>query len=174
LRGYTVLEHGKEKGKRDRGIDLIATKENETILIQCKNWKASSKYRIRHQEVKKLRAEARDFLEDNNEYITKSMKLLFVLAEDCVHHSAKHHLEDIKSKGKKVDIEIISIASAELEIAKSLDILVNNRQSCPRCKEGYLVQRELKNNKFKDKYQSKDFLGCSRYPKCRYSEALIS
>lgn len=37
-KGYEVILHGVLEGRIDYGIDLIAKKENETILIQCKNW----------------------------------------------------------------------------------------------------------------------------------------
>jgi len=169
-RGYIVEENGKDKGKKDGGIDLIAFKDNETVLIQCKNWKSTSKYKIRHDELKKLRAEGRDFLEEHKEYVVSDMKLLFVLAEDCVHPSAKHHLEDIKNKGKKVDIEIIPIFNAKKEIKDTLDIIIRDRKVCPRCNKGYLVSRSLKNKKYQGKHKQEDFLGCSRFPKCKYSE----
>ncbi|MDL1957373.1 MAG: restriction endonuclease [Candidatus Desulfofervidus auxilii] len=172
-RGYTLFENGKNKGKKDGGIDLVASKANETILIQCKNWKSTSKYKIRHDEIKKLRAEGRDFLEEHKEYVAANMKLLFVLAEDCVHPSAKHHLEDIKNKGKKVDIEIIPIFNAEKEIKESLDIVIEDRKKCPKCNQGYLVPRTLKNKKYQGKYKQENFLGCSRFPKCKYSEDIV-
>jgi len=45
---------------------------------------------------------------------------------------------------------------------------------CPRCKEGKLVKRKGKSKKASDKYQSNEFLGCSRFPKCRYTEEIKS
>jgi len=44
------------------------------------------------------------------------------------------------------------------------------KKSCPRCKEGELIVRESK--KENSKYKNKKFLGCSRFPKCRYTEEL--
>jgi len=41
---------------------------------------------------------------------------------------------------------------------------------CPRCGQGTLVERKPKTIKAKEKYGDKGFLGCSRYPKCRYKE----
>ncbi|MCV2884350.1 restriction endonuclease [Aestuariibacter sp. AA17] len=41
--GYTVAEHGLEKGFNDGGIDLIAEKGGESIFIQCK-YAYSSKF----------------------------------------------------------------------------------------------------------------------------------
>lgn len=169
-RGYTVLEHGKLKGKKDGGIDIVATKENETILIQCKDWKKSSTYRIREDELKKFRTDCRDFIRDNMEYKSTKTQLLYVLAEDCVHKSAKYHLEERKAKGDKIDIEIIPIFNAEKEIKESLDVIIEDRKKCPKCNQGYLVPRTLKNKKYQGKHKQENFLGCSRFPKCKYSE----
>jgi restriction system protein len=47
--GYNVAYRGIENGKLDGGIDLIAVKENEIILIQCKYWK---KRKIDHTVVR--------------------------------------------------------------------------------------------------------------------------
>lgn len=42
-KGYNVIEYGLEKGFNDEGIDVIAKKDNEILLIQCKNWKGSKR-----------------------------------------------------------------------------------------------------------------------------------
>ena len=44
-KGYKVEYHGIKKGFEDLGIDLICTKSDETLLIQCKNWKKESSIR---------------------------------------------------------------------------------------------------------------------------------
>lgn len=44
-----------------------------------------------------------------------------------------------------------------------------NMPKCPRCEEGNLVKRKRKSKKFGDQYQSEEFLGCNRFPKCRYT-----
>lgn len=41
-KGYTVEYHGIKYGFNDLGIDLICKKDDETLLIQCKNWRQSS------------------------------------------------------------------------------------------------------------------------------------
>ncbi|CAA6799967.1 MAG: Unknown protein [uncultured Sulfurovum sp.] len=43
---------------------------------------------------------------------------------------------------------------------------------CPRCKSGTLVKRKRKSKKNKDKYHSNEFMGCSRFPKCRYVQEI--
>ena len=45
-KGYTVNLNGVKKGFDDEGIDLICTKNGETLLIQCKNW---AKEKIIHE-----------------------------------------------------------------------------------------------------------------------------
>ena len=43
-------------------------------------------------------------------------------------------------------------------------------KGCPRCKEGTLVKRKRKSKKFGTQYESDEFFGCNRFPKCRYTE----
>ena len=42
--GYHVIYHGATKGKKDLGRDIIATKDSNTIVIQCKFWSQKKKY----------------------------------------------------------------------------------------------------------------------------------
>lgn len=43
---------------------------------------------------------------------------------------------------------------------------------CPKCKEGRLIVKQIKSKKAKEKYGNDEFIGCDRYPKCRYTESL--
>ena len=43
---------------------------------------------------------------------------------------------------------------------------------CPRCKEGTLVKRKRKSKKYGEKYQSDEFYGCGRFPKCKYTQEI--
>jgi ssDNA-binding Zn-finger/Zn-ribbon topoisomerase 1 len=45
-------------------------------------------------------------------------------------------------------------------------------KKCPRCKEGELVKRTRKSKKFGTQYKSNEFLGCDKFPKCRYTEEI--
>ena len=47
----------------------------------------------------------------------------------------------------------------------------NTERLCPRCSEGKLVVKKIKSKKAQEKYNSEEFIGCSRYPKCRYTES---
>jgi len=62
-KGYIVDERG---GFNDGGIDLIAHKKNETLLIQCKNWSTNHKYKVREKEVKEFYGACNFYIEENN------------------------------------------------------------------------------------------------------------
>ena len=59
--------------------------------------------------------------------------------------------------------------SQKSPIQKAEKVENTNILKCPRCQEGDLVKRKRKSKKFGDQYQSDEFLGCSRFPKCRYT-----
>ncbi|MEA2028232.1 MAG: restriction endonuclease [Campylobacterota bacterium] len=66
-KGYTIWEHGADKGLKDMSIDIIAKRNKELLLIQCKNWNEKNKYRIKQKDIKALRADARDFVKLNRD-----------------------------------------------------------------------------------------------------------
>jgi len=57
------------------------------------------------------------------------------------------------------------------KIAKEKET-ITTEQICPRCKEGKLLKRVRKNGNNTSKYKSNEFLGCSKFPKCRYTQEL--
>lgn len=81
--GYAVIERGKTLGRKDGGIDLIAKKENQTILIQCKNRKS----KIKHIDIQKFLFETDKFIEENK--ITEEVELLYVIANDVLDRGTK-------------------------------------------------------------------------------------
>lgn len=63
------------------------------------------------------------------------------------------------------------------EPVESQHVQVHHEESsaekqCPRCNEGVLVKRKRKSKKFGTQYESDEFLGCNRFPKCRYTEEI--
>lgn len=85
--GYEVEYRGIKLGKKDGGIDLIARKETETILIQCKNWKGNIK--IKQTDIRKFYGDCSKYIEDHllsrdevqYRYIIPSRELLDYQAE---------------------------------------------------------------------------------------------
>jgi restriction system protein len=86
--GYHVREHGKEMGKKDAGIDLIATNHKEAIMIQCKNWRAGSKYTINHESISSFVGKVEMFLKKNTEYQQYEIKRIFTVSEEILDKSA--------------------------------------------------------------------------------------
>ncbi len=71
---------------------------------------------------------------------------------------------DYKSKYK--------IKKENIEEVQNIKPINNEEIKCPKCENGILIKRELKNKKYQEKYSNNEFLGCSNYPKCRHSQAL--
>lgn len=93
--GYKVKEHGLINGRADSGIDVIAMKDKEITLIQCKNWKENRKYKVDHNLLKAFIGNTTNFLEKNkNKAEGYSIKRLFVTSNDVLDSSAKYFLRD--------------------------------------------------------------------------------
>jgi len=93
--GYQTKPFGILHGKKDKGIDVIIKKNKEITLIQCKNWKANSRYKIRHIELKEFLGNTTAFLDkykDRAEGYT--IKRLFVTSNDVLDDSARYFLRD--------------------------------------------------------------------------------
>jgi len=93
--GYQTKPFGILNGKKDKGIDIIIKKNKEITLIQCKNWKADSKYKIKHKDLKEFIGNTTIFLENRAKeaegYIIKKM---FITSNDILDNSAKEFLKE--------------------------------------------------------------------------------
>jgi hypothetical protein len=75
---------------------------------------------------------------------------------------------------KKFKIKKESIEKSTVTIDENPDkniILGNKKRVCPRCNDGELVIKNGKSKKSQEKYATSEFIGCCRYPKCRYTES---
>ncbi len=113
--GCHVIEHGKEKGVKDGGIDLIAKLGNEVILIQCKDWNENNSHKIDHKDIKVLRTDANDFLEKNPIYKNYEIKLRYTLSGDFLHKSAEKYMEECK---EDISCEIIKPTYRREELSR--------------------------------------------------------
>lgn len=96
--GYTVAEHGKINGVADRSIDLILKKEREVTLVQCKNYKADTRYRIDHEKIKAFVGETAFYLQDNPMYESYALKRLYVVSNPVLEQSAIHFINSHPDK----------------------------------------------------------------------------
>ncbi len=89
--GYTVTEHRKEI-TIDEGIDLIAKKDDEVILIKCKDLNANHLDSIDNKDIKVLRIDVYDFLDKNPLFKTYQIKIKYILSGNFIENSAKKYL----------------------------------------------------------------------------------
>ena len=90
-KGYQVIFHGLEKGKKDKGIDLICTKDNTIILIQCKNWKAQGR-KIKHTHLKEFLGNCTVYEKEKN-LLNNDIQRIFITSNYILDKCAKKYLE---------------------------------------------------------------------------------
>ena len=104
--GYSVIEHGKEQGVKDGGIDIIAKKEKELLFIQCKDWNIKNKYRIGKKEIQYTRMNVRDYIEKKPLYKSYDWKIVYITSDNILSKSAlyiiKEHKDEISSRVLKM------------------------------------------------------------------------
>jgi len=89
--GYEVINNF-EKGKNDEGIDLIAKKKEELLLIQCKNWELPV---ISHREIKEFLGNCYLFLYKHKEYRKfKKVRRIYITSNSNLDSSAKYLLKN--------------------------------------------------------------------------------
>ena len=96
--GYTVAEHGKINGVKDQSIDLILKRDNEVILVQCKNYKADTTYKINHEKIKAFVGETAFYLQDNPIYEGYELKRLYVVSNPVLDKSAINFINNHTDK----------------------------------------------------------------------------
>lgn len=158
LLGYTVTETG--GGGPDGGIDLKLTRDTETFLVQCKQWKA---YKVSVNVVRELygvmaaqgvaggfvvtsgvfTADARSFVQGRNIELIDGPALKKMI--DAVKQSKKRWVASTPVTEPIAAVEPV----------------------CPRC-GGAMVKRVAKQGA----NAGKAFWGCTSYPQCRGGRAL--
>lgn len=90
--GYEVINNF-EKGIKDEGIDIIAKKGNEELLlIQCKNWELPV---ISHKEIKEFLGNCYLFLYNHIEYRKfKKVRRIYITSNSNLDKSAKYIIKN--------------------------------------------------------------------------------
>lgn len=96
LEGYDIYLNGIKKGVKDKGIDIICKKDNELILIQCKNWNANTKYKINHEKLKAFVGACTEYVNEHKLF-DRNIKLKFITSNYILDESAKKFLEESKT-----------------------------------------------------------------------------
>lgn len=91
-KGYEVINNF-EKGTKDEGIDIIAKKgKEELLLIQCKNWELPV---ISHKEIKEFLGNCYLFLYNHIEYRKfKKVRRIYITSNSNLDKSAKYIIKN--------------------------------------------------------------------------------
>ena len=146
-KGYTVEETGPGA---DGGIDLIARKNGETLLVQCKRW-LTWKVGVRH--VRELFGVVKAQGAANGVLVTTS-----TFTADALAFAKQTQLELVDSEGLA---RLIQGAPRPLDVPDK-DASLSETPSCPRC-HSPMVKRTAK----KGRHAGDEFWGCPKFPNCR-------
>lgn len=91
--GYEVENTGIKKSFDDGGIDIIAKKENNIVLVQCKNWSMSNNYKINQKDLRAFVGDCFIYLKDKNLTEIKVSYHFIVSHEEILTKSAEIFLE---------------------------------------------------------------------------------
>jgi Holliday junction resolvase-like predicted endonuclease len=80
-KGYAVNYYGIEKGVKDSGIDLIASKENKLSFVQCKNWMDTDRQKITHTDIKAFFGASYLYLLAHRELFDYKLSFHFVVSD---------------------------------------------------------------------------------------------
>lgn len=90
--GYKVYPQGLIKGKADGGIDLIAHKDKETLLIQCKNWEHSQ---VKQEHLRIFLGDCTAYIEQNQKTLAKrSVRRVFITSCKNMDYGVKKFVEE--------------------------------------------------------------------------------
>ena len=96
--GYKVYFKGLNEGFNDGGIDLIAYKGNEAVLIQCKNWQNSQ---VKQEQLRMFLGDCTAHIEQNSRvFAKKNVKRVFVTSCKEIDYGVQKFVEqnDIEYK----------------------------------------------------------------------------
>ncbi|WP_191337708.1 restriction endonuclease [Helicobacter pullorum] len=90
--GYKVYPQGFIKGKADGGIDLVAYKGSEALLIQCKNWEYKQ---VKQEHLRIFMGDCAAYLEKNQKiFAKKNVRRVFITSCENLDYGVKKFLEE--------------------------------------------------------------------------------
>jgi restriction system protein len=102
--GYTIDHRGKKLGRKDGGIDIIATKENEIILIQCKNYLKENS--INQKDIRAFNGDCYTYAENNNLDLAHTKFKFIVSNKRSLDNGAVYYCQD---KNNRCETETVTV-----------------------------------------------------------------
>ncbi len=148
-RGYKVVETG--KGGADGGVDLVLTKDSNTIFVQCKHWKAG---KVPVTIVRELLGAI----------VAGKAQGGIVVASDGFTREAQEFAQAnaIQLIGGAELTSMIRGVEVSQSVRRAQVPIVNSTPSCPAC--GSDMKKRIAKRGMN---VGAEFWGCSRFPKCR-------
>lgn len=133
----------------DGGVDVVLRKDGKTALVQCKQWKSQ---RAGVKPIRELAGVVAAERADRGIFVCSG-----TYTAEAESFAAKSGIELVD--GKALSVLLVEITGEPESERAPLTINV-----CPRCGSD-LVRRVAR----RGKRQGEAFLGCSAFPKCRYT-----
>jgi restriction system protein len=148
-KGFTVQEN--MTGGADGGIDLLLLKDGDRHIVQCKQWRKS---KVGVSIVREMFGVLK----------ASSAKSVYVVSSG---HFTKEAINFAANQPVTLTDgnELIALISEVQATAKAETVVqTNDAEKCPKC-DSELVKRVAK----KGTNKGNEFLGCSSFPKCRFT-----
>lgn len=101
--GYKVFPNGYIKGFKDGGIDLVAHKGKETILIQCKNWKSKAELK----SITKFYNDCKNYEKYNYKKLnSRYIRKVFVISNEIKNPEIESFLKKINNEIEFLNVPI--------------------------------------------------------------------
>jgi restriction system protein len=155
-RGFTVVEMGGNGA--DGGIDLVLKKNGETHLVQCKQWKA---YKVGVEIVRELYGVMAAKGAVSGYVVTSG-----VYTNEAKAFASGRNIELVD--GGKLALMIQGVKSSN-PTATNIVNETKNEVTCPNCGSA-MVRRNAR----RGANAGQAFFGCSQYPACRGTRAILS
>ena len=102
--GYKVYFKGINEGLCDKGIDLIAYKGKEALLIQCKNWEHSQ---VKQEHLRIFLGDCTAYIEQNQKiFVKKNVRRVFVTSCENMDYGVKKFIMENNIEYKIIPYEV--------------------------------------------------------------------
>lgn len=149
-KGYSVAKKG--GGGADGGVDLVLTKQGETFLVQCKQWRA-------------LKVGVNIVRELYGVMAAKGATGGFVVTSGVFTAEARAFAKGTNIElidGKALHALIAGVKAPPRFFRDPLSVMTTGAPFCPEC-QSRMVKRKTRHGA----NAGKTFWGCSRYPECK-------
>jgi restriction system protein len=103
---YEINPNGLYKGKKDKGIDIVARKKHQILLIQCKNWKREGR-KIKHKDLKEFIGNCEIYKSKMDFDEKKTIVNVFITSNYILDKSAEYFIKENEKLIKYRVIEYI-------------------------------------------------------------------